>query len=116
MAKGSKEKPNKETDKDLYSLIAKKLTSLDYIFTKHSKQRLADRNITDIDVLEILEGKISKKRKRNKSKDKYEHGQQDWNYCIEGINIDKIKIRIIISFRDDLLLIITVINLSNMGT
>ena len=80
----------------------------EYIFKKHSRQRLKDREITDIEVLNILEGKKGRKRHRNKEKYKYEIVGEDWNYCIEGVNHDDFKIRIIVSFEQGLLPIITV--------
>ena len=68
-------------------------------------------------MLNILKGNPGYERKRNKSKDSYEsnyvHNKpQDWKYCIEGKDIDERKVRIILSFTDDLMPIITVINLS----
>ncbi|MBH47249.1 MAG: hypothetical protein CME71_03665 [Halobacteriovorax sp.] len=101
-------KPVKKTDKELYRLLSEKIASGDYVFKKHAKQRLEDREINDLEVLDILQGKSKRDRHRNKSKDKYESGNQDWNYCIEGQNLDKYRIRIIISFADDLMPIITV--------
>lgn len=106
-------KPNKKTDIELGDLMAKMISRGDYIFLKHAKERLQDRNVTDIDVLNILENKNKGKRKRNKSKDTYISGYQDWNYCIEGNDLDGKKIRIIISFDNNLLLIITVIRIDN---
>ena len=105
--------PNKKTDTELYNLIIERIRDGDYVFLTHAKQRLIDRNILDIDVISILEGRKGYSRKRNKSKDKYENGMQDWNYCFEGCNADSEKIRIIISFDNNLLLlIITVIKLT----
>ena len=101
-------KPTKKTDKDFYELLTSKIQSCDYVFKKHAKQRQKDRTITDVEVLDILEGKIVFKRRRNKSKDKYEEGREDWNYCVEGQNLDNKKIRIIISFEEGFLPIITV--------
>jgi hypothetical protein len=54
-----------------------------------------------------------RKRKRNKSKDTYTPGYKDWNYCIEGNDFDGQKIRIIISFDGELMLVITVICIDN---
>jgi len=73
---------------------------------------LKDRHISDLEVLDILENKPGRRRKRNKVKDKFD-GYQDWNYCIEGFNLDNIKIRIIVSFTDDLMAVITVIRLDD---
>ena len=69
--------------------------------------------MTDIEVLDILENKSNRRRKRIKSKDTYTHGHQDWNYCIEGHDIDGQKIRIIISFNSRLMLVITVIRIND---
>lgn len=108
-----KRKPQKKSDKELWSLISKKINSGNYLFMNHAKQRLKDRNVTDIEVLDILENKAGCRRKHNKSKDVYTDGYQDWNYCIEGYGLDNHKIRIIISFNDKLLLLITIIRLDN---
>lgn len=100
--------PLKKPDKELYELLTKKILSGDYVFKRHSRQRQKDRSISDIDVLDVLEGKKGRKRHRNKKKDKYENGREDWNYCIEGVSFDDKPIRIIISFEYGLLPIITV--------
>ena len=102
-----KRRPNKKNDYDLYNLLFKKESSGEYVFKKHAKLRQKDRSISDLDILGILVGKKNKKRRRNKGKDKFENKHQDWNYCIEGLNLENRKIRIIISFEDNLLLIIT---------
>jgi len=106
------EKPLKKPDRELFELISASIKTGNYVFLKHAKKRLEEREILDIEVLDILEGKLGKKTKRNKSKDTHEDGRQDWNYCIEGEGIDSDNIRIIISFTDDLMPIITVIRLS----
>lgn len=106
-------KPNKKTDRELWNLIAEMIASSNYVFLNHAKMRLKDRNVTDIDVLDILENKDNRNRKRNKSKDTYTPGYQDWNYCIEGKDLDGKRIRIIISFDSELMLVITVIRLDD---
>lgn len=112
------DKPNKKIDKELWHLIEDKIKKGSYLFLPHAKKRQKDRNISDIDVLDILENKPGRKRNRNKKKDSYTKGFIDWNYCIEGIDLDrKNKIRVIISFQEIFnesnLLVITVIRLSN---
>ena len=62
-------------------------------------------------MLDILEGKLGRRRRRNKQKDKFQPGYDDWNYCIEGLSLDGEKIRIIVSFLEKLMPIITVIKL-----
>jgi hypothetical protein len=106
------DKPIKKSDKELWTLIEEKLNDRDYIFLPHAKQRQKDRNISDLDVLDILENKPGRKRQRNKKMDRYTAGYIDWNYCIEGWDLDnENKIRIIISFESNLL-IVTVIRLN----
>ena len=114
-------KPSKKIDQELFALIEQKVKERNYLFVPHAKERQKQRNISDLDVLNILEGKSGYERKRNKSKDSYESNYihekpQDWKYCIEGKDIDGKKVRIILTFTDDLMPIITVINLSEGET
>ena len=67
--------------------------------------------VLDIDVLSLLKGSRLFSRKRNKRKDIYYPEHHDWCYCFEGKNIDGDKIRVIVSFEDITLLMITVIRL-----
>ena len=100
----------KKPDFDLWSLISQKITGVRYVFLNHAKVRLIDRKVTDLEVLDILEHK--NKCKRNKSKDSYSPGFPDWKYCIEGKSFPaQPNLRIIISFDNDLMLVITVIRL-----
>lgn len=110
------EKPLKKNDKELFALIEQKIKEKNYVFLKHAKQRQIERQISDLDVLNILIGNPVNKRIRNKKKDTYEKQyfdtkSHDWKYCIEGKDIDGKKIRIIITFIDGLMPIITVINI-----
>jgi hypothetical protein len=103
-------KAAKRQDFDLWSLISQKITGVRYIFLNHAKERLVDRKITDIEVLDILEHKD--KCRRNKSKDSYIPGYPDWKYCIEGKSFaGQPNIRVIISFDKEFMLVITVIRL-----
>lgn len=101
-------KPEKRSDQKLFELIEKSIKNEDYIFLPHAKARLKERSISDLVVLDILEGKKGSKRKRNKAKDSFKAGEEDWNYCIEGVNSDDAKIRIILTFSEKLMPIITV--------
>jgi len=111
--KDKQKKPIKKTDKDLFDLLLRKIASREYAFLRHAKQRQKDRKITDLEVLDILEGTKGRDRHRNKAKDKYEKNKQDWNYCIEGENLDRDKIRVIISFENGLVPIITVMRIKS---
>ena len=109
-------KPRKKTDKELFCLIEEKIKQGQYIFLKHAKQRLKERNITELDVIYLLSGKKGYERKRNKQKDNYNallspELAQDWKYCIEGYDVDGHKLRVIVTFTDDLMPIITVIRI-----
>lgn len=109
-------KPIKKTDKDLFTLIESKIAQKKYIFLKHSQQRMLERNIVELDILNILSGKKGYGRKRNKKKDTYEQHSfseltQDWKYCIEGCDVDGEPLRIIITFNEDLMPIITAIRI-----
>ena len=105
-------KPDKKIDKELFRLLKNSISSGNYVFVKHAKERQLERHISDLEVLDILEGKKGRDRTRNKKKDQYKDGNQDWNYCIEGINLDNERIRIIISFLGELMPIITVMKLN----
>ncbi|HDV5785689.1 TPA: DUF4258 domain-containing protein [Legionella pneumophila] len=109
-------KPIKKTDKELFVLIESKINQGKYIFLKHAKQRIKERNVSDLDVISLLLGKKGYERKRNKKKDLYEPSSiselaLDWKYCIEGCDIDGKPLRVIITFTDDLMPIITVIRI-----
>jgi hypothetical protein len=109
-------KPIKKTDKELFPLINEKIKQGSYVFLPHSKKRLNERNISELDVIRLLSGQKGYGRKRNKQKDKYEHPSisdlaQDWKYCIEGHDIDGSSLRVIITFSDDLMPIITAIRI-----
>jgi hypothetical protein len=101
-------KPGKKSDRELFTLLDEKIGRGEYVFKRHARQRQKDRNISDLEVLDILEGKYGRRRHRNKVKDSFEEGKEDWKYCIEGVNPDKKKMRIIISFEENLIPIITV--------
>jgi hypothetical protein len=113
-------KPIKKTDKELFTLIEEKITQKKYIFLSHSNQRIRERNISELDVIYLLSGKKGYGRKRNKKKDTYEPHSicataQDWKYCIEGCDVDGHSLRVIITFTDDLMPIITVIRTNGAG-
>ena len=109
-------KPIKKTDKELFGLIETKIRRGEYVFLKHAKQRLKERNISDIDVVKLLLGTKGYQRKRNKKKDAFEHPSiselaQDWKYCIEGTDVHGNNLRVIVTFNENLMPIITVIKI-----
>ena len=90
--------PKRKTDKELYDLILRSIENVNYIIRQHAQDWLKERCINDLEVLNILAGKKGRKRRRNENKEKYEACYDDWNYCIEGVDVDGVNIRIIISF------------------
>lgn len=101
-------KPDKKSDAELFALVELSIKESNYVFLYHARTRLLERFISDVIVLNILENKPGFFRKRNKLKDKFEEGRSEWNYCIEGQNLEKERIRIIISFKNKIMPIITV--------
>ncbi len=99
----------KKSNSEIFSLLDEKIRAEEYFFTNHAKVQCKKRNILEIEVLDILEGRIGSRRKRRENKDLYEVDRMDWNYCIEGINPDNQKIRIIFTFFENKIPIITVI-------
>lgn len=97
------------------ALVEAKISEGKYIFTHHAQMRVVERAVSDLDVINILSGKKGYSRTRNKSKDKFESSfaisTEDWKYCFEGCDIDGNKIRIILTFTEDWMPIITVIRI-----
>ena len=104
-------RPSKKTDEQLFTLLDRSIANGDYVFKHHARQRQVDRAISDLDVLDILEGKPNRERHRNKKKDIYVFPNEEWNYCIEGKDLDEGKIRIVISFENHFIPIITVMRI-----
>ncbi len=100
------DKPPKKSDNSLKKLISWSLQNKNYLITHHAKSRQKERFISDLDILYVLKSNYT----RIKRKDTYT-GREDWNYCIEGVDLDGSKVRIILSFTEEMMLIITVIKL-----
>lgn len=105
-------KPKKKADGALFQLISEKIICGEYFFTNHAKQRIIERGLLELEILQILNGMPSKKRRRNKRKDQFTEDNPDWNYCIEGMSVNENKIRIIFSFSETYMIIITAILLN----
>lgn len=65
-------KPQKKTDKELFALIEEKIEQKKYVFISHCRQRIRERKVSDLDVINLLLGKKGYGRRRNKMKDVYE--------------------------------------------
>lgn len=102
-------KPVKKTTAELFEAIDEALENIDYYFSDHGEKRSKSRRkVGDLEVIKILK---SDERRHEAAKDKYEERNADWNYHIRGKNCDDERIRIALSFDEDGMVIITVINL-----
>lgn len=77
-----------------------------YLIKRHAKDRGLERNITLPDILEIIQNGYHEKRK-----DEWKIDFQRWNYSIRGKSTDQRDCRIVISFNDFGMLVVTVIAL-----
>ena len=79
----------------------------DYSDTFHATLRRKQRNITLLDMLYVL-----KNGWHEKSRDRYDELYDSWNYAIRGQILDEREVRVIISFDENVMMIITVVDLS----
>ena len=77
-----------------------------YYDTRHVVSRQAVRNINRMEVLYIL-----KNGRHEKRKDQYQERYKAWNYAIRGRTLDKRELRVVVSFDENNMLIITAIEL-----
>jgi len=78
-----------------------------YVDTRHAKIRKEQRRILTRDVVSILMSGFHEKKK-----DKFDPHYQEWNYAIRGkLESEDREIRVIISFDEEGMLIITAIEL-----
>jgi len=77
-----------------------------FLDTYHSSLRQEQRKITRREILYVL-----KVGWHEKSKDYYDESYDAWNYSIRGQTLDWRRLRVIVSFDDDEMLIISAIDL-----
>lgn len=87
------------------SLVKAAIQSGNYHFTGHAEERLQQRQVTRMEVRQVLSSGHHEKRK-----DKFDTSYNEWNYSIRGKTIDERMLRIVVSF-DFSMLIITIIDL-----
>ena len=78
-----------------------------YVDVTHAQIRQTERNIMRVEYEYVL----TKSGWHEKRKDEFKDEYQNWNYAIRGKTIDEREIRVVVSFDDEGLLIITVIDL-----
>lgn len=82
-----------------------------YLDTRHALQRQEGRQITRPEILYVLKNGFHEKKK-----DHYEECFQAWNYAIRGKTLDNRTLRVVVSFDERSILIITAIDLDEGGT
>lgn len=97
-------KPDK--DKNLLAKVKIAIESGNYIDVTHAIERSIERAITRTEYEYVL-----KNGWHEKKKDEFKEEYNSWNYAIRGKTLDKRELRVIVSFDENDLLIITVIDL-----
>lgn len=77
-----------------------------FLDTAHTTQRRAERQITRPETLYVLRHGWHEKRK-----DVFDPRYRAWNYAIRGKTIDGRQLRVVVSFENNVLLIVTAIAL-----
>jgi len=95
-----------QKDPDLLKTIKNCIETGRYLDTRHVQERRRERKITRPEVLYVLTN-----GHREKKKDKFDEHYQAWNYAIKGKTIDRDELRVIVSFDENGMLIITAIKL-----
>ena len=102
-------KPKKKSTADLFKAINHSLENNTYYFSDHADIRSKTRkNVNDLEVVKILG---SAEKWHESGKDKFVNEYKDWNYHIRGRNSDDDQVRIVISFDENNMVVITVVNL-----
>ena len=91
---------------ELLKQIREKVEAGKLRYSVHAGERMLERGIVRPEAEYAL-----KNGRHNKSKDKFNEAQEDWDYAIEGKTIDGRKLRIIVAIVAPHLLVITAIDL-----
>lgn len=78
-----------------------------YLDTRHSSARQRERDITRPEILYVL-----KNGWHEAKKDVYEERYGVWNYAVRGMTLDSKDLRVVVSFDENGMLIITAIDLN----
>lgn len=96
----------REKENNLLPRVQRCLEDGRYLDTYHSCSRSGERNITRPEILQVL-----KTGRHEKRKDKWDERHEAWCYAIRGKTVDKRELRVVVSFDENYLLIITAIGL-----
>ena len=77
-----------------------------YNFVHHARKRLHEREVTLLEVGQIIRGGFHESRK-----DEFKPEFGEWNYAIRGKTLDARKLQLAIAIKSDGVLVITAIDL-----
>ena len=95
---------------NLLESIRKCLDQGKYLDTRHAFQRQTEREITRPEVQHVLRIGFHEAKK-----DRFDGDFKAWNYAIQGMTVDRRKLRVVVSFDVNNMLIITAIDLGTYG-
>lgn len=90
---------------DLMDEIQRHLDDDAYDLSHHARVRMDQRDVDLAEVRFVLRHGWHEKRK-----DSYEEAYQSWNYAIRGKTVDEKRLRVIVAFTEEML-VITVVDL-----
>jgi len=93
--------------KDIISAIGSCLEPGRYRRTAHQCQRENERNVDLTDVKHVL-----RHGRRETAKDEFSEEFNTWKYAMRGKTVDGLDVRVIVAFDENIMHIITVINLT----
>jgi len=93
--------------KNVVDLVQQCIESGRYLYTDHALVRMQGRDITRNEVKQVLLAGYREPRK-----DQYDEQWEAWKYAFNGLTIDRRRLRIVVAFGPDKMLVVTAIALS----
>ena len=91
---------------DLLAPVRQSIAMGRYLDTYHSEARSFERGITRGEILYVLNNGW-----HEKNKDRFDHLHESWCYAVRGKTLDARELRVVVSFEQDNLLIVTAMDL-----
>lgn len=92
---------------NVMALIRERARNGSFILLPHAIARGLERSVAVADIVHALIGGW-----HEEAKDEFKQEYQAWNYAIRGSTVDERELRIIVSFDENRILVITVIRLA----
>ena len=102
---GREDRPAKLGRAELRARVAWALGTRQYRILPHARQRCSERGVTATSIAAVLEG-----GQDVPWRDRYDVPHRNWSYCFEGAGIDGEDLRVVVAFRD-WMLVVTVVRL-----